>query len=225
LIYFSDQAFEVETASHTIPFDQPLLSVTPSISLNIGGREAQNVLFDVGYNGGLVLPISLAKAFEGEEKLFFDRSTTGIYGSKTDTLVEKQLEIEIDGFKTTIPVNFSANGKGLLGNEFLKHFDVIINYEKNIIELVQRKEVEIIPNRKFIPGITNNNQWVVNRTTEELPLSLGDSLISINGKTPADLFENYCDYIMNIGSLIDSDSLHIVKTSGEKLAIVNELIL
>jgi len=219
LIYFSDEAFAVETASHTIPFDNPLLSGTPSINMKIGGREAQNVLFDVGYNGGLVLPIGLAEAFEGEEKLFFDRSTTGIYGSKTDTLVEKQLEIEIDGFKTTISVNFSANGKALLGNEFLKHFDVVINYENDIIELVQRKEVEIMSNRNFIPGITNNNQWVVNRTVEELPLSLGDSLISINGKTPADLFENYCGYVMNISSLIDSDSLHLVKANGGELII------
>jgi len=225
LIYFSDQAFEVEKKSHKIPFDNPLLSGTPSISLKIGGKEAQNVLFDVGYNGGLVLPIGLADAFDGEEKLFFDRSTTGIYGSKTDILVEKQLEIEIDGFKTTIPVSFSANGKALLGNEFLKHFDIIINYEEDIIELAQRKDVAIMPNRKFIPGISNNNRWVVDRTTKALPLSLGDRLISINGKTPADLFENYCDYVMNIGSFIDSDSLHLVKANGEELILTKNVAI
>ncbi|SMG10658.1 Aspartyl protease [Marivirga sericea] len=221
MIYFSDQPFEVKESAYNIEFDSPLLSGTPLISMKIGGKEAQNILFDVGYNGGLVLPIALAKEFEGSNKLFFDRSTTGIYGAKTDTLIEKQLEIEIDGFKTTLPVNFSANGKALLGNEFLKHFDVIINYEEDLIRLVERMAVSIQPSVRFIPGILNDNQWVVNRTTEDLPFELGDTLSTVNGKIPADLYANYCDYRMHVGALINTDSLKLVKLSGKEFIINN----
>tara|TARA_R100000027_G_C2236316_1_gene90667 strand:- start:630 stop:1214 length:585 start_codon:yes stop_codon:yes gene_type:complete len=192
--------------------------------MKIGGKEAQNILFDVGYNGGLVLPIALAKEFEGSDKLFFDRSTTGIYGAKADTLIEKQLEVEIDGFQTSIPVNFSANGKALLGNEFLKHFEVIINYDKNIIQLIERKTVSIEPNAPFIPGVLNNNQWVVDRTTEDLSFDLGDTLTSVNGKTPRELFDNYCDYLMHVGTLINTDSLKLVKSNGEEFIVNNKSI-
>jgi predicted aspartyl protease len=224
VIYFSDQPFEVKESSYNIEFDNPLLSGTPLISMKIGGKEAQNILFDVGYNGGLVLPIALAKEFEGSDKLFFDRSTTGIYGAKADTLIEKQLEVEIDGFQTSIPVNFSANGKALLGNEFLKHFEVIINYDKNIIQLIERKTVSIEPNAPFIPGVLNNNQWVVDRTTEDLSFDLGDTLTSVNGKTPRELFDNYCDYLMHVGTLINTDSLKLVKSNGEEFIVNNKSI-
>ena len=223
MIYFSDQPFEVKESAFNIESDNPLLSGTPLISMKIGGKEAQNILFDVGYNGGLVLPIALSKEFEGSDKLFFDRSTTGIYGAKPDTLIEKQLEIEIDGFKTTIPVSFSANGKALLGNEFLKHFEVIINYEEDFIKLVKRKEVVIQPNDKFIPGVLNDNQWVVDRTTEDLPFALGDTLSSVNGRIPSELFENYCDYLMQIGNHIGTDSLRVTKLNGDQIIINNKL--
>ncbi len=222
MIYFSDQPFVVKESAYIIEFDNPLLSGTPLISMKIGGKEAQNILFDVGYNGGLVLPIALAKDFEGSDKHFFDRSTTGIYGAKADTLIEKQLEVEIDGFQTSIPVHFSANGKALLGIEFLKHFEVIINYDKNIIQLIERKTVSIEPNAPFIPGVLNNNQWVVDRTTEDLPFDLGDTLTSVNGKTPGQLFDNYCDYLMHVGTLINRDSLKLVKSNGEEFIINNK---
>lgn len=221
MIYFSDQPFEVKESAYNIEFDNPLLSGTPLISMKIGGKEAQNILFDVGYNGGLVLPIALAEEFEGSDKLFFDRSTTGIYGAKTDTLIEKQLEIEIDGFQTSIPVNFSANGKALLGNEFLKHFEVIINYDKNIIQLIERKAVSIEPNAPFIPGVLNDNQWVVDRIANDLPFELGDTLSTVNGKVPADLFASYCDYRMQIGNLISTDSINLVKSNGDEFVIKN----
>jgi len=219
MIYFSDQPFEVHETSHRIQFDKPMLSGTPLISMKIGGKEAQNILFDVGYNGGLVLPVALANKFNAEEKLLYDRSTTGIYGAKVDTLIEKQLEIEIDGFKTTMPVNFSANGKALLGNEFLKHFEVIINYEDDIIELKQRKPVVIKEQHNFIPGVLNDSLWVVSRTTDKMPLNLGDTLMSINGKKPKDLYADFCDYRMNIAQFISADSLLLERPNANQLIL------
>lgn len=134
------------------------------------------------------------------------------------------MEVEIDGFQTSIPVNFSANGKALLGNEFLKHFEVIINYDKNIIQLIERKTVSIDPNAPFIPGVLNDNQWVVDRTTEDLPFVLGDTLTSVNGKTPRELFDNYCDYLKHVGELISTDSLKVLKGNGEEFIIKNKSV-
>lgn len=70
----------------------------------------------------------------------------------------------------------------------------------------------------FIPGILNDSLWVVNRTSDELPFSLGDTLTSINGKTPADYFATHCDYVMGIGALLEQD-LSIELADGELLEI------
>jgi hypothetical protein len=206
LLYFSDKAFEPDSdKNYRISFSHPLLSGTPEIDLEIEDKRIQNILFDVGYNGGLILPYEFADEFDGDASIFIDRSTTGIYGSKTDTLKEKWLKVNIGGFSTTIPVNFSANGKALLGNEYLKHFEVIINYDDDYILLSPVREIKIEKNLTFIPGILNDSLWIVNRCTPDSPYSLGDTLEYFQGKKPFELFSDHCDYLMNIRSILPQE--------------------
>ena len=223
LLHFSDKPFETHPNSLVLPFDKPLLSGTPSIDLEINGKEVQNVLFDLGFNGGLVLPRSVAHHFESEHtQVLYDQSTSGIYGTNTDTLIVKSLELNIDGFKTHIPIEFSSLNKALLGNEFLKHFVVTINYDKNEINLQNQQKVTVESPKLFIAGIKNDSLWTVNRTSANLPFTLGEPLLSVNGKKPHELFSSYCDYIMNINSLLDKDSLVVEKMNGQiKTILIN----
>jgi len=215
LLYFSDTPFEVHEASYVLPFERPLLSGTPTINLEIEGRKVENILFDVGYNGGLILPLSVANHFESSQpNIILDQSTSGIYGTNTDSLLVKNLEVNVGGAKAQIPVEFSALNKALLGNEFLKHFPTIIDYEKKEIYLQKQQEVQITPPSNFSVAIHNDSLWVVSRTTPDLTLQLGETLLEVNGKKPNDLFTSYCDYVMNIGRLFEQESLKVQKMDG-----------
>jgi len=220
LLHFSDTPFEVAEGSYVLPFERPMLSGTPSIEIAIEGKEVEGILLDVGYNGGLVLPLPLANHFKDtESKTILDQSTSGIYGTNTDSLIVKNLEVDIGGAKAKIPVEFSALNKALLGNEFLKHFTVIINYDKEEIYLQKQQEIRVAPPYSFLVAMQTDSLWVVSRTTSELSLQLGDNLLSVNGKRPNDLFTSHCDYVMNIGNLMRQDSLKLQKMDGTVLNI------
>ena len=221
-IHFSDNPFVIDQGeiAYSLPFKKPLLSGTPEIKIEVNGHTISGVLFDVGYNGGLILPARFAEFFQNdEEQIVIDQSTTGIYGTNVDTLVTKKLEVSIGGYTSVIPVEFSSIGKALLGSNFLQHFTVLINYERKKISLIPKRGVGIAPGLRFIPGVLNDSLWVVNRTVPGSPLQLGDTLRSINKLKPADLFDSYCDYVMNIGSLLKEDQLIAKTKAGKSITI------
>ena len=224
-LYFSDSPFEVDDQSHSLDFDRPLLSGTPEIEVNINGRRVQHVLLDVGYNGGLVLPISLADQFESpEQQIILDHSTSGIYGTSTDSLIVKKLSVEVAGHQDEVPVEFSSLNKALLGNAFLRHFTLTIDYDEEKIYLAKQQEVLVATPRSFHVGVLDDTRWIVNRTRPDLPLSLGDTLLSVNGKLPQELFTSYCDYFMNIHQLFERDTLVVQRSDGDFLTIKNESV-
>jgi predicted aspartyl protease len=217
-ISFSDHPFSIDKSKvyYQLPFKTPLLSGTPSIELSLNGRKVQGILFDVGFNGGLVLPKEWSSYFKSSERLtFVDRSTSGIFGANTDTLITKTLTVSVGGFSTDIPVEFSSLGKALLGNEFLKHFSVSIDYESKNITLYPQKEVIIQNQAPFIPGILNDSLWTVNRIPDSHSLSLGDTLVHINGYKPVDLFPDFCSYVNSIGSFLRKKPLVVQSITGE----------
>lgn len=215
VMYFSDEAFEVEEGSYVLSFEHPLLSGTPEIDIEIEGKKAQNIIFDVGYNGSLILPLSIAEEFdEIESEIILDQSTSGIYGTNADSLLIKSLAINVGGTKAQMPVRFSKLNKALLGNAFLKHFLVVINYENTKIYLQKKKDVNIASLQNFSVAIKNDSLWMVSRTSPTLPLKLGETLLSVNGKKPLEFFTSHCDYVMNIQRLIEQDSLTIQRMDG-----------
>lgn len=220
-IHFSDRVFKAEgSGSHTLEFEKPLLSGTPEIEIVVAGKTVEGILFDVGYNGGLILPARYSDSFTTTaKKVYYDRSTSGIFGTNTDTLISKQLQVSVGGSEMNIPVQFSSIGKALLGNDVLEHFTVTINYDEQEIMLHPRSTVQVDTPYSFIPGMLNDSLWVVNRTTSNSPFALGDTLQSINGYTSGELFSSFCDYFLNINTLLDTDSLSIKQQNGSTLTL------
>ena len=217
-IYFSDKPFKLEKEDFTIiPFSRPVFSSTPKIELDIEKKKIDGLMFDTGYNGGLVLPSSLADAFQtSSTKVVIDRSTAGIYGSNTDTLAEKTLTLKIGHDEFNVPVGFSSLGKGLLGNDFLEHFTVLIDNDQNEVLLKRMEDVDVAPALLFIPAILNDSLWIVNRvSSDQRSIQLGDTLRSVNGKRPRELFADHCDYFHNIRTLLDTDSLTVETIANE----------
>ena len=198
LLHFSDTPFVPSQNSGSVRFERPVLSGTPKINLKINDREVQNILLDVGYNGALVLPMRLAAAFPNvETDTIFDNATSGIYGTNTDTLLVKQLKVEVAGFSAMIPVEFSSLNKALLGNGFLKHFDIILNYKNNEIFFDKTADIHVESGSNFLISPQGDSLWVVSRTSTKLPFKLGDTFVSVNAKKPNEVYTDFCDFVMN----------------------------
>jgi predicted aspartyl protease len=215
--------FPTENAkTHELDFKTSFRSGIPKIDIEIGGKRIKNVLFDVGYNGGLVVPEKYASLFsETASKLYIDQSTSGIFGSNRDTLIVKELSMKLGDFNTKIPVQFSSLNKALLGNDFLEHFTIFLNYDTKKIILQPKEKVQIAAERNFIPGILNDSLWIVNRTTPNSTLQIGDTLQTINGFRPKDIFRSHCDYFLQISTLLNQDSL-LIKTQQQKIIHLNQ---
>lgn len=219
---FSDSAFQPERfeTQYRIPFSHEKLTGIPEISMMVGGKSVEGLIFDLGYNGGIVLPLSLAHQIPGEvEKVILDQSTTGIFGSNQDSLLIKKVRVNLGGFEQEIPVEFSSLGKGLIGTDFLKHFEILMDYHKKEITLLPREEVSIPESSDFIPGIDEEGLWVVDRTTPELPLKLGQRILTINGKKALEVFPNHCDYVLGIRDFLVQEILELEMEDGSIIRI------
>lgn len=220
MIYFSDRPFEATTNKASVDFKKPLLSGVPKISIEVAGKKVSGVLVDVGYNGGLILPAHLAPLFSSQvENYYLDQSTSGIFGTNIDTLISKELEVSIGEVDMRIPVEFSTLGKALIGNDILEHFELSIDYDAKTIDFSPTTEIEVIKPYAFIPGILNDSLWVVDRTTEAWTVSLGDTLKSVNGFRPHDLYASRCEYFFNLSDLLQMDSLRVTKLDGQVITI------
>lgn len=209
--------------STNIDFYTSFLSGVPKIDIEIEEKTINSVIFDLGYNGGLVLPYEHAKQFSSKNtQTIIDQTTAGIFGSNRDTLLIKNLNLNISGFKTKIPVEFSSLNKALLGNDFLEHFTIYLNYESGKITLKPISKVVIDKPKTFIPGILNDSLWIVNRTNPKIPLQISDTLKSINYLKPIDVFKDNCDYFFNISNLLQSDTLLVEKQNGINIILKNE---
>lgn len=207
---------------HRLDFTTSFLSGIPKIDIEINGKLIKNVLFDVGYNGGLVIPEKYAALFPNTiTKQYIDQSTSGIFGSNRDTLIVKELNVQIGDFSTKIPVQFSSLNKALLGNDFLEHFTVYLDYDEKKIILQPTENVHIAEERSFIPGILNDSLWVVNRTVPNSKLHIGDTLVTINGYTPKDMYSSHCDYFLNVSKLLHTDTL-VLQTNHQKIIHLNQ---
>ena len=224
LLTFSSETLRVDTKlkSTTVPFSSSTLSGIPEIDIQLGTIQVEDVIFDLGYNGGLILPMKyLEKLNVKEDLMVFDQSISGIFGTNIDTIKIKRLPVKIGNIETEINVEFSSLNKTLLGNDFLEHFLVYLDYDKEEITLQQTEKVEIEPVKKCIPGILNDSLWVVNRTSTGIPLKLGDTLRKVNNKSPKESFNSFCDYVLHINTIYAQDTLKVQKKNGEYIRIPN----
>ena len=221
LLNFSNEPLAPNSTEslYTTKFKTELLSGVPTIDLIIDGIVIKNVIVDVGYNGGIIIPNKYADKFSEKESVnIVDQSTSGIFGSTRDELEIKELEIDLGGNAANVPIEFTSQNKALIGNDFLEHFTLYLNYQDQTITFEQTSRIEIDPPKPFIPGILNDSLWIVDRVNSTIPLSIGDTLVSINGLKPAEVYSSNCDYFLNLSGLI-GDSILVETTSNAHIRI------
>lgn len=202
-------------------YSTSFMSGVPLVDIEIEGETIKDVIVDLGFNGGLVVPNKYVSKFEKyESKSFIDQSTSGIFGSSRDTLLVKELNVKLGSFNTRTSIEFSSLNKALLGNDFLEHFIIYLNTADNKIIFQPISPVELDKNKPFIPGILNDSLWVVNRTSPTIPLQIGDTLRTINGYIPKDIFETHCDYFLKLSSFLKKNNIKVEK-KNRKIVNIN----
>ncbi|MFV8357843.1 aspartyl protease family protein [Flavobacterium sp. XS1P32] len=182
---------------------------TPLVSIKIGKKTEQKVIFDTGANisfnlsaTGFVNEIKNQKTIQQ-----IGKSAIGIYGnsSKNKTLYSKVQNLNIGNLRVQNQiVRFNENGTNVIGNDFLKHFKVVLNWNESKIYLANVSELK--NNTLTNYGLTatyNVNKFLVssvylNSEADKKGIKLGDEIIEINGFSLKNLNEEQiCNFTLN----------------------------
>lgn len=110
---------------------------TPVVDLTINDSTTiKRVTFDTGYGGYLTLGGDYYDSTFTVVEKSYGFSSTGLYGSSFDTVLDCKSSMSICGFNQSAPIVFSsAKSKNLLGMDFINQFDVTLDWGANTIEL------------------------------------------------------------------------------------------
>ena len=171
-----------------------------SVKINDKVSFEGNFLVDMGSSGVLDLNSKIAARLKSVltniKKKVYD--TGGVGGSRTDYIFKGKSATVAGCEVTDLKMTFSGNTQGmmagssydgLVGNGFLEHFDVIIDFAKGEIWLRPNKNFN--KSAKYDSGMTLtplDDCWIVNGLIEggnahKAGVKRGDSIVSINGLT------------------------------------------
>lgn len=110
---------------------------TPVVDLTVNDSTTiKRVTFDTGYGGYLTVNGNYLDPTLTVTEKSYGYSSTGLYGSSFDTVLDVMANMSIAGLNQNAPVVFSkAKKTNLLGMDFLNQFDVILDWKTNTVEL------------------------------------------------------------------------------------------
>lgn len=113
------------------------ITYTPVVDLTINDSTTiKRVTFDTGFGGYLTLGGNYYDSTFTVAEKSYGFSSTGLYGSSFDTVLDCKANMSIGGFNQSAPIVFSsAKSKNLLGMDFINQFDVTLDWGANTIEL------------------------------------------------------------------------------------------
>ena len=139
-ISLSDSSFPLDGEHFEIDFKPQKNQATPKITITINSKKIKNISLDTGSNGGFDFESKdhskIAK--DSEDLSVFGTASTGVYGRGEDAIKlfskVKTLELGDLDYKNQI-VSFEKNTAKTLGNDFLQHFTVLLDWKKKKIYL------------------------------------------------------------------------------------------
>ncbi len=208
-----------------IKFKKPTLSGTPSIDLNVNGKELGNILFDTGSNGSVDLPKSIRDQVIGESNTKWDttldNSSSGIWGTNFDSVFTSHSNVQFKGYDALeSEINFAEKGFAKIGNDVLERYDVYLNYDKKRIYLKKNANYDSVNSESsfgFIPYYNSENYWTVENIVlgseaHQAGLQFGDKILTIDGKTPSQFYSSFCGYFDWVTSYFKSKNEIEVET-------------
>lgn len=170
----------------------------PTIPIKIGG-QTRYVLFDTGRSGGLsTTDYKLDQYIETTQHTSYRSkgSTVGIHGVNNDEDLHHKIynaEIQIGNLNLTHQTfDTSKNDFNNMGFRFAKQFISYLDLKNQKLYIKKIKQYTENINESIIGSIGFSTKFdlemkkniIINLSTKQNKLSLGDTLISINGETP-----------------------------------------
>lgn len=233
-----DQFTEIKDQT-PLPFKHSKKNGKPYINLKLEDYLIQNVLVDVGSNGGLDLRSKWLKKhpeflIERPLVMNFDSTSTGLWGRAMDTTkvaYVKSLQLgphQLSEWR----VDFNQRGNPKIGMEILSHFNVYLNYESSELYLIPVKPLDKydLNSYGFVPDYVSPHFFIVRNifvpsSASQAGLMLGDTITHINNQPPARHFDDYCDYFRWAGNLLRKTDSLIVTKNGQNTLLKKEPLL
>jgi hypothetical protein len=191
-----------------LPFKPHSLQKSPDIQVVVNEEDTLDLQFDTGSNKGLKFITDKMASYKVQGRcakltsipsLTMDAESTELTESyvinldsvKIGSKIFKDLPVEI--FEST---DESLIGKGQLGNAFMRHFIVTIDWFSNMIYLYPRTENPLEKQKKsfgltigYRDGAVQIISLYEGSQAEEMELRIGDRVLSIDGKDMTNLSE------------------------------------
>ena len=232
----SKEALKILDNSKIIPFETSSIG-KQYINIEINGVLEEHVTFDTGSNGGIVCSkATYNKLLKTDSQLISDygygSNSSGLYGNgSADTLFYfkpntlKIGELNIDNQI----IQFKKKGSRTIGNEFLKNYRIILDWDNQEITMIEENDAVIDPintfgfkvfmesNKIFVKYIFNNS------SADEQGIQLNDQIIKINNIDYTDTEKNcYCEIIeKGVLSECDTISISVLRNNQEQNFTLN----
>ncbi len=225
----SRKSLSIPESAYRIPFTT-VTAGTPLLTLNIDSTEYKNIKMDTGSNGCLSLKLGSYKSILSknpaiESTCSYGSSSGGLYGrAKSDTTYYLKIP-EFSMGNLTIKdyvTEFSANKSKLLGTEFFKNYDVIIDWWSGELILINQTPVDysMLSNFGFSYFLEGEQLIISELYKNNSLLKIGDQIIQMgDSKFTENVSENYCQIIEDRLKNDNENELSItVLRDGKELA-------
>ncbi|WP_250254322.1 retropepsin-like aspartic protease [Chryseobacterium sp. Marseille-Q3244] len=192
--------FDLTGYDIVIPFDVKDQK-TPIIEANVFDKKI-NLIFDTGSSGNIKITTNNYNSKKVTEKVdVYGNSSVGAFGTGNPVLgyIFKASNVTL-GNKSFSNEVITTGNSGLVGNDFLKNFVFVLDWESRKIYMKQIKEtIHKLESFGFGYRFIDSKPIVAYVFQEEnFPLKVGDSIISINNINLDNLDkEGVCHYFLN----------------------------
>ncbi|AZB07568.1 hypothetical protein EG344_01255 [Chryseobacterium sp. G0162] len=192
--------FDLTGYDIVIPFDVKDQK-TPIIEANVFDKK-MNLIFDTGSSGNIKITTNNYNSKKVTEKVdVYGNSSVGAFGTGNPVLgyIFKASNVTL-GNKSFSNEVITTGNSGLVGNDFLKNFVFVLDWESRKIYMKQIKEtIHKLESFGFGYRFIDSKPIVAYVFQEEnFPLKVGDSIISINNINLDNLDkEGVCHYFLN----------------------------
>ena len=227
LTLFSQHA-RPATAKHdsVIELDMSIsrLSAVPKIDIRINNTLIEDVMVDLGFNGGLILPIDSVPINTRDKRFVIDGARSGIYGLTTTQGYVADVELQIsDSSSLLVEAEFTPNSQPKIGNQILSHFIVTADNTNQKLYLTPNTQPDSLRysalRHGYLFGIDEEtDRWKVSYiekySHQTQALQFDQRFNTINSKKPSEVFSSHCDWFLGIREFVDQPHLTLESEEG-----------
>lgn len=222
-IIFSDDLQNLITEEYkAINFKTPFLTAEPKVDLSLGAKKTISLLLDTGFNSEISLGENFPpESMKNDKLISVGEVASGVLGANqkiSETVTDIRTDLYIQDFIISPSVVFyNSTQKYLLGNQLLKKYNYILDWQNNKIYLQRNNSKETAEVRGFGFGYDFiDNKVEITQIILETPgdhnLKIGDQIINFNNEDWSQMdFDRWCE--IRRKSIHDSVNLTIKRDS------------